>query len=326
MSPQAGEGDVVTSLMAGAPFSISIVMPTLTAGRAFGTVLHRIMGQGRTPLEIVCADSGSTDATRHIVSQFPLARFAEVNGPAGPRKWNLAMEEARGDVVVFLAQDALPSDGDWLSNLTDPFNDPSVGGVYGRQEAPVGGDPVAGFRLAQRFCHEPHARRIRVGDAIAYKSLPFFIENAAVRRSVWRGIHFNEHLPVGADRVWARQVVLASCTVAYAPNAIVAIDEHASLKAEYRRAVLTGFTDEHYGDAGGTLWPDSRHFVKRASWYLVKGFAWGRLLYLAVEDVVQRYGYKLGRRLDRMSPRLRGRFAPETAVDERRPETDDLAA
>src|SRR4029077_5602939 len=171
------------------------------------------------------------------------------------------------------------------------------------------------FRLAQRFCHERHARRIRVGDAIAYKSLPFFIENAAVRRTVWRGIHFNEHLPVGADRVWARQVVLASCTIAYAPNAIVAIDERASLKAEYRRSMLTGFTDKHYGDEGGTLWPDSRHFAQSPAVYLGKGFAGGRLPYLAVEDVVQRYGYRFGRRLDRMSPQLRGRFAPETAAD-----------
>jgi rhamnosyltransferase len=284
------------------------------------------MGQGRTPLEIVCADSGSTDGTRHIVSQFPLARVAEVKGLLGPRNWNLAMEETRGDIVVFLAQDALPSDGDWLTHLTAPFDDLSVGGVYGRLEAQVGGDPIAGFRLAQRFCHEPHARRIRVGDSIAYKSLPFFMENAAVRRSVWRGIHFNAHLPIGADRVWARQVVLASCTIAYSPNAVAAIDGPAGLKAEYRRAVLTGYTDEHYGDEGGSLWPDSRHFVKRASWYLVKGFAWGRLPYLAIEDVVQRYGYRLGRRLNRMSPQLRGRFAPETAADERRPESDDLAA
>jgi rhamnosyltransferase len=312
--------------MAAARLSISIVIPTLNAGRAFGTVLHRIMGQGRTPLEIVCADSGSSDGTRHIVSQFPLARFVEVNGPLGPRKWNLAMEETRGDVVVFLAQDALPGDGDWLTQLTDPFDDVSVGGVYGRQEAPVGADPLVGFRLAQRFCQEPHARRIRVGDAIAYKSLPFFIENAAVRHSVWRGIHFNEHLAVGADRVWARQVVLASYTIAYAPKATVAIDVPASLKGEYRRALLTGYTDEHYGDEGGTLWPDSRHFAKRASWYLLKGFAWGRLLYLAMEDVAQRYGYKVGRRLDRVSPQLRERLAPETAVDARQPDVDDLAA
>jgi hypothetical protein len=236
------------------------------------------------------------------------------------------MEETRGDVVVFLAQDAIPGNGDWLSNLTAPFDDASVGGVYGRQEVPIGGDPVLGFRLAQRFCREPHWRRIRVGDAIAYKSLPFFIDNAAVRRSVWRGIHFNERLPVGADRVWARQVVLASCTIAYAPDAVAVKDVRTSLKAEYRTAVLTGYTDEHYGDEGGTLWPDSRHFVKRAAWYLLKGLAWGRLPYLAVEDAAQRYGYKLGRRLDRMSPQLRARFAPETAADVRQPDLDDLAA
>lgn len=312
--------------MGEAGLSISVVIPTLNAGRAFGTALHRLMGQGRTPVEIICADLGSTDGTRHIVSQFPLARFVEIGGPAGPRSWNRAMGETRGDVVAFLAQDALPGNGDWLSQLTAPFEDPSVAGAYGRQEVAVGGDSLTGFRLAQRYCREPHWRRIRVGDAVAYKSLPFFIDNAAVRRSVWRAIHFNERLPVGADRVWARQVVLASCTIAYAPDAVIAKDVHSRLKAAYRDAVLTGYTDQHYGDEGGTLWPDSRHFVKRAAWHLLKGFKWGQLPYLAIEDAAQRYGYKLGRRLERMSPQFRGRFAPETAQPEREVEVDDWAA
>src|SRR5207245_5995160 len=121
-------------------------------------------------------------------------------------------------------------------------------------------------RLGQRFCREAHWRRIRVGDAIRYASLPFFIDNAAVRRSVWRGIHFNEHLPVGADRVWARQAVLASITIAYAPDALVIRRVHASLGAAYRLAVLTGHTDEHFGDDGGTPWPDSIRLTKPAVW------------------------------------------------------------
>src|SRR6202022_2074648 len=195
---------------------------------------------------IICADLGSTDAIRHIVSQFPAARFVEVGEPAGPPSWNRAMGETRGDVVVFLAQDAIPGNGDWLGHLTAPFEDASVGGAYGRQEVPMGGDPVVGFRLAQRFCPQSHFRRIRVGDAVPYKSLPFFIDNAAVRRSVWHGIHFNEHLPVGADRVWARQVVLASYTVAYVPDAVVAKDVHASLGNAWRLAVLSGFTDHQH--------------------------------------------------------------------------------
>ena len=313
--------------------SISIVIPSLNAGRAFGTVLHRIMGQGRVPLEVVCADLGSTDGTRHIVSQFPIARFVDFSHPSlapegqgGGAIWNRSMEEARGDVVAFLAQDALPANGDWLDSLTAPFHDPAVGGVYGRQQAPLESDPLIAFRLGQRFCGEPHQRRIRIGDPVRYKSLPFFIDNAAVRRAVWRGIHFNQHLPVGADRVWARQVVLASCTVAYAPDALVIKGMRADLKMAYRLAVLTGYTDAHFSSEGGTLWPDSRHFVKRAAWYLVKGLAWGRLPYLAIEDVVQRYGYRLGRRLDRMGPTMRQRFAPEIVTEARQPEIDDLAA
>src|SRR5438874_12775548 len=113
-------------------FSVSVVIPTLNPGRAFGTVLHRIMGQGRVPLEIVCADLGSTDGIRHIVSQFPTARFVDIAEPAGRRSWNRAMEETRGDVVVFLAQEGLPSNGDWLSHLTAPFPGASARGVYGR--------------------------------------------------------------------------------------------------------------------------------------------------------------------------------------------------
>jgi glycosyltransferase involved in cell wall biosynthesis len=296
--------------MGDAGLSISIVIPTLNPGRAFGTVLHRIMGQGRLPLEIICADAGSTDGTRHIVSQFPLARFVEIAEPAGPRLWNRAMEEARGNIVVFLAQDGVPGNGDWLSHLTRPFDDASVAGVYGRQEASVGSDPLSRFRLAQRFCREPHWRRVRVGDPIAYKSLPFFIDNAAVRRSVWKGIHFNEHLPLGADRVWARQMVLASCTIAYVPEAVVAKDLHASLKQAWRLAVLSGFTDNQHIDAGGTLWPDSKRFSKRAAWYLLKGFAWGQLPYLYFEDAVHRFGYRLGARVSQPGPSVWRGIAP----------------
>src|SRR6184192_3459006 len=147
--------------MGDAALSISIVIPTLNAGRAFGTVLHRIMGQGQVPLEIVCADMGSTDGTRHIVSQFPLARFVQIAEPPGPKSWNRAMEEARGEVVVFLAQDAVPGNGDWLTHLTAPFTDASVGGVYGRHEASMESDPLSGFRLGERFCREAHWRRNR---------------------------------------------------------------------------------------------------------------------------------------------------------------------
>ena len=190
----------------------------------------------------------------------------------------------------------------------------------------VESDPLSAFRLGQRFCREPHSRRIRIGDPVRYKSLPFFIDNAAVRRSIWRGIHFNEHLPTGADRVWARQAVLASCTIAYAPDALVVKPERSSLRRVYRLALTTGYTDAHFGDEGGTLWPDSRRFAKRAAWYLLRGFAWGQLPYLAIEDAAERYGYKLGRRLDRLTPTPTHGIAPNVPENRRASDVGDLAA
>src|SRR2546430_8571078 len=139
--PQKRRHPSLHLLVADVPSSISIVIPTLNAGRAFGTVLHRIMGQGRTPLEIVCADSGSTDGTRHIVSQFAVGRFVEIAEPPGPRSWNRAMEEARGDVVVFPNQNVLPGNGDWLSHLTPPFDDPPLAGGDGRPEVALARPP-----------------------------------------------------------------------------------------------------------------------------------------------------------------------------------------
>ena len=68
--------------------SISVLIPALNAGRAFGTVLHRIMGQGCAPLEILVLDGGSRDGTRHIVAQFPAARVLEVSPAGGAPAWN----------------------------------------------------------------------------------------------------------------------------------------------------------------------------------------------------------------------------------------------
>ncbi|MDQ6884411.1 MAG: glycosyltransferase family 2 protein [Candidatus Dormibacteraeota bacterium] len=290
--------------MGSVSLSISLVIPTLDPGRNFGALLHRLKGQGRTPHEILVVDSGSQDGTKQTLLQFPEVRLIEVaNGP-GPASWNRACQEASGDLVVFLGQDALPGNGDWLNHLTAPFEDPAVAGVYGRQEASTSSDPIWNFRLAQRYCAQAHWRRLRVGDPVRYKSLPFFLENSAVRRSVWQGIHFNEHLPVGADRVWARQAVLASYTVAYAPDARVARENPVGLKRAFALGRSYGYADRQVGDAGGTLWPDSRRFARRAAWYLLSGFAWGRLPYLAFEDAAHRYGYQLGRRTLRPIPAL----------------------
>ncbi len=162
-----GEG---TSRPATLP-SVSVVIPTLNPGRAFGTVLHRLTKQEVQPLEILVVDGGSKDAARHIVSQFPQARFIEAGVGPGPRAWNRACRDARGEVVAFLTQDALPSDDAWLRQLLTPFADAAVGGVYGRLLSP--GHPLTEYRLARRYPNRERRRRARFGDPLSLDGIPF---------------------------------------------------------------------------------------------------------------------------------------------------------
>lgn len=291
--------------------SATVVIPTLDAGRAFGTVLHRLTKQEEAPLEVLVVDAGSQDATHHIVNQFPLARFVECPVGLGPRAWNLACKEARAEVVVFLSQDALPVGEAWLGQLLAPFAEPSVGGVYGRQLSPT--HPLMAYRLSRRYPDRERRRRARFGDPVSLDGIQFSVANAALRASVWEGIRFNEHLPIAADREWARQAMLASYTIVYQPQARVERTLRPNLERAFHQALLSGWTADYLNGEAGTLRSDPPHFMRRAAWYLLRHLRPDQLPYLVLEDMALRYGYTVGQELHEAAPFIRRRLAPEIA-------------
>jgi len=255
-------------------------------------------------------DAGSQDATHHIVNQFPLARFVGCPIGLGPRAWNLACREARGEVVAFLSQDALPDD-QWLGQLLAPFAEPSVAGVYGRLLSPA--HPVMAYRLSRRYPDRERRRRARFGDPVSLDGIQFSIANGAVRASVWQGIRFNEHFAIAADREWARQAMLASCTIVYQPTARVERTLKPNLERAFHEALLSGWTAEYLGGEAGTLRSDPPHFLRRAAWYLLRRLRPDQLPYLVLEDMALRYGYGVGQELHEAAPFIRRRLAPEIA-------------
>src|SRR5262245_32236577 len=117
--------------------SISIVIPTLNGADTLPAVLEAIARQQiDVPVETIAVDSGSTDATvallqRHQVEvvAIPPQRFDH-----GLTR-NVALERARGDLVVLLVQDAVPISDRWLATLTAPLrSDANLAGAFARQE------------------------------------------------------------------------------------------------------------------------------------------------------------------------------------------------
>lgn len=85
----------------------------------------------RDKLEIIVASDGSNDATNSLVARFAASvRLLELPRQGKNRTLNAAVEQARGDILVFSDADSLLAP-DALRHLIAPFEDAEVGGVGG---------------------------------------------------------------------------------------------------------------------------------------------------------------------------------------------------
>src|SRR5512135_356152 len=116
-------------------FDVSILILTKNGGTDFRACLEQVHAQSTTrPSEIIVVDSGSTDGTIEFARSLG-ARVKQIAPEAfhHARTRNLAAGMARGQVLVFLSQDAIPASGRWLEAVVKNFADPGVGAVYGKQ-------------------------------------------------------------------------------------------------------------------------------------------------------------------------------------------------
>jgi len=145
-------------------------------------------------------DSGSTDGTPERLERAGarVLRIAPETFDHGGTR-DLAISEARGELVVLLVQDATPGDERWLANLVAEFDDPEVAGAWCRQVARPDAPSVTALRLAEslhgsrkrRLARLPPGRKLADLDPFDRLALCSF-DNvcSAVRKSVWRSIRF----------------------------------------------------------------------------------------------------------------------------------------
>jgi hypothetical protein len=85
--------------------SISVLIPCFDAEPFLAQAIESALAQSRPADEIVVVDDGSRDRSREIAARYPVRSVAlpENRGPAAAR--NVAIREARGDLLVWLDAD-----------------------------------------------------------------------------------------------------------------------------------------------------------------------------------------------------------------------------
>src|SRR2546427_10499214 len=110
--------------------SISVIIPTWNEAKYLPTLLDSLQTQTRSPLEILIADSASTDGTQDLAeARGALLVPGDRRGPGEGR--NRGARAARGDVFLFVDADCITPPG-LLDSIVAAFDEPGViGGPTG---------------------------------------------------------------------------------------------------------------------------------------------------------------------------------------------------
>ncbi len=223
--------------------AISVIVPTLNAGRQIDTLLTRLEQQTRKPDEIIVVDSSSEDITQEMVKRHPEVKLIVIDrkdfNHGGTR--DAMLRESIGDFVLFLTQDAMPSGNDYIAKIVAPFADDEVALVYGRQLPRKDARPAEA--LVRKYSYGDESMVITKADipSLGIKAFHSTDVCAAYRRTAYLEVGgFETDVLTNEDMFIAARFLHAGRKIVYEANATVIHSHNFTFKQQYKRNYIQG--------------------------------------------------------------------------------------
>lgn len=294
-----------TSLSPMPALLVSVIIPTLNAEGHLPRIIESLRSQSVSEVEILVIDSSSDDQTAEI------AERAGIRWKSLPRELfnhgkvrNMAADLARGNVLVFLSQDATPKDPTFLAEITRPIVEGRAVAAAARQIPYPGASPLEAYARLMNYPEESHIRTL--ADVPEMGVMAYFFSNAAsaVRKDALEAIGgFSEAVVVNEDMKLCADLLHAGYAVAYQAEAQVYHSHAFNLGEQFSRYFDIGLFFNQQGEAIGVQSPTGRGrtFAFGQIRYLIDQGEWKWIPASMIESLAKYTGFQIG---------VRGRLLP----------------
>ena len=279
--------------------TFALIIPTLNAERHLKMSLPKIAAQTIQPNQFIVLDSQSKDQTCALVEEanatvVPIQRANFNHG--GTRNIGLNLS-ASHDIAIFMTQDAILADEFAFERLLAPFDDQSVGAVYGRQIARREAGPIESF--ARQFNYPPISQLRSAADIpkIGFKTCFCSNSFAAYRTHALLEVGgFRDDVILSEDTIGVAELIMKGKKVGYIADSIVEHSHDYTIAEEFRRYFDIGVLHSREKDLlaqFGSVGEAGRDFVIQELRFLIRVAPW--LIPEAIIRTMSKFtAYKLG--------------------------------
>ena len=268
---------------------ITVIVRTFNSEWVIDQALAALVNQKDVDIELMIVDSGSTDATLEIVSQYKHTFIAIEPGTYFPGKvLNQAVSAAKTDIVVFINSDVVLLDEYAISRLIEPLSKENVMASFGRQVVRPEADLWVKHDYLRAFPEK--------GDSPEWMhySLPI----AAMKKEAWKIQAFYTDAWGSEDTHWAVQIKKKGYDIVYVKDAIAMHSHNYTLKQLASRRRIEGEADVYiYPDKTLSLWNTVLSFGSsflRESLYYIQNKQIKGIPYLLFNRIVYAWYYYVG--------------------------------
>lgn len=217
---------------------ISIIILTYNASKYLSDLLAILGSQTVKDYELLVVDSSSTDSTVDIAKSYNaniiIIQRSEFDHGATR---TLAAEKAKGNIIVYLTQDALLYDEYAIENIIKPFSEDSqIAAVFGRQLPYPNASVFAQHLRLFNYSDTSYVHILSDREKYGIKTAFFSDSFSAYRKAALEEIgYFRNGLIFGEDTCAAADMLLKGQKIAYAADAKVFHSHNYTIGQDFRR-------------------------------------------------------------------------------------------